>query len=374
MRRRDLLAASALALLAARVGGVIPAPAGNRLRILILGGTRFIGIHTVEYALARGHEVTIFTRGQHEAALSDEVIRLIGDRDGQLDALKGGTWDAVIDDSGFYPRHVRLSAELLAPNVGQYVFISTISVYKDLSRPPDETSPVGTLADPTVETTDRRAYGALKALCEQAAQHAFPGRCTVIRPGLIVGPHDYTDRFTYWPARAARGGNILAPGAARDRIQFIDARDIAAFCVHSIENRIHGVFNAVAAPGTFTIGALLAESRAAALKLAKPQLPMTVTWVAAAFLQDQNVQAWTDMPVWVPETGNFAGAAEISAKRAYSAGLRIRALSATVRDTLLWHLSRPISEQQKLQAGLPADREAQVLAAWHEQQRSKGYS
>jgi 2'-hydroxyisoflavone reductase len=372
MRRRDLLLGSALTLLAARVAGASPTLAASRLRILILGGTRFIGIHTVEYALTRGHEVTIFTRGQHEAALSDKVIRLIGDRDGQLDALRGGTWDAVIDDSGFYPRHVKLSAELLAPNVGQYVFISTISVYKDLARPPDETSPVGTLEDPSVETTDRRAYGPLKALCEQAAQSAFPGRCTIIRPGLIVGPHDYTDRFTYWPARAARGGSILAPGTPRDRIQFIDARDLAAFCVHSIENRIYGVFNAVAAPGTFTIGALLAESRAAAVQLAKPRLPITLTWVPASFLEEHDVQAWTDMPVWVPESGNFAGAAEISARRAYTAGLRIRALSTTVRDTLRWHLSRPMNEQEKLQAGLPADREAQVLAAWHEQQLSRG--
>src|ERR1700691_3488569 len=212
MHRRNFLAATASTLLAARISHAAPERATRRLRILILGGTRFIGIHTVEYALARGHAVTIFTRGQREADLSPEVQRLIGDRDGKLDALKGGSWDAVIDDSGFVPRHVRLSAELLAPTVAQYVFISSISVYDDLAQPRDEGSPVATIDDPAVEKVDQHTYGPLKALCEQAAQRAFPGRCTVIRPGLIVGPHDYTDRFTYWPARAARGGDILASG------------------------------------------------------------------------------------------------------------------------------------------------------------------
>jgi 2'-hydroxyisoflavone reductase len=373
MHRRNFLAATASTLLAARISQAAPERATRRLRILILGGTRFIGIHTVEYALARGHAVTIFTRGQHEADLSPEVQRLIGDRDGKLDALKGESWDAVIDDSGFVPRLVGLSAELLAPNVGQYVFISSISVYADLSQPRDETSPVGTLADPSVEVGPN-TYGPLKALSEQAAQRAFPGRTTVIRPGLIVGPHDYSDRFTYWPARAARGGDILAPGSARDHIQFIDARDLAAFCVHSIENRITGVFNALSAPGTFTMGALLAAARESALELAKPKLPISVTWVPASFLEAQNVQPWSDMPVWIPESGDDAAAAEISAKRAYSSGLRIRALSTTMRDTLRWHLSRPASEQLKLQAGLSADREAQVLAAWRGQQATHANS
>jgi 2'-hydroxyisoflavone reductase len=369
MRRRELLVNSALTLLAGCVGRAMSASSG-RLRLLILGGTRFLGIHTVEYALARGHEVTIFTRGQHEADLGNQVKRLIGNRDGKLDALKGGTWDAVIDDSGFVPRHVRLSAELLAATVAQYVFISSISVYDDLAQPRDEGSPIATIDDPAaVEKVDQHTYGPLKALCEQAAQRAFPGRCTVIRPGLIVGPHDYTDRFTYWPARAAKGGEILAPGKPRDRIQFIDARDLAAFCVHSIENRSYGIFNALSPPGTFTMGALLAASRVAALQLAKPKLPIGVTWVPAAFLNAQKVEPWSDMPVWIPESGDYAAAAEISARRAQSAGLRIRALSGTVYDTLRWHLSRPPAEQLKLQAGLSADREALVLDAWHKQLR-----
>src|SRR6478736_6066539 len=238
MKRRTLLA------LAAAGAATAALPAFGRkikpLRILILGGTRFIGLHMTALALQRGHSVTFFNRGRTKADRFPQVERIHGDRNGQIDGLKGRAFDVVIDNSGYLPRVVKLSAEMLAPNVGQYVFTSSISVYPDFSVPRDERSPVGTLADPTVEKVDENTYGPLKALCEQAAQRALPGRVTVIRPGLIVGPDDNTDRFTYWPARAARGGEFIAPGAPGDPFQVIDARDLAAFTLLAVEQRVTG--------------------------------------------------------------------------------------------------------------------------------------
>ncbi len=237
MKRRTLLKLAAAGTFSAAL------PAFGRkikpLNILILGGTRFIGLHMTALALERGHKLTFFNRGKTHTDRFPEIERIQGDRNGQIDGLKDRKWDVVIDNSGYVPRHVRASAELLAPNVRQYVFTSSISVYPNFAEPRDEKSPVGKLQDETVEKVDGETYGPLKALCEQAVEKALPGRTTMIRPGLIVGPDDNTDRFTYWPARAARGGEFIAPGAPGDAFQIIDVRDLAAFTLKAVEEELH---------------------------------------------------------------------------------------------------------------------------------------
>jgi len=337
------------------------------VRLLILGGTRFLGRHLTQLAQERGYSITLFNRGKTNADLFPEVEHLHGDRDGQLDSLKGHKWDAVIDDSGYFPRHVRLSAELLSPSVGHYLFISSISVYASLDKPADERSPVGKLKDETVETMTNENYGPLKALCEKAAEAAMPGRTTVVRPGLIVGPYDATDRFTYWPARAARGGEMLAPGTPVDPIQFIDVRDLADFVLNAVEKRIFGTFNTLSPPQMFQMGDLVNASINAAVELAHPDPAPTAVWVPADFLEKQKVAPWSDMPVWIPEKGEDAAAAQTSAARAIKAGLTIRPIHTTVSDTLAWHLKRPDTERETLKAGMTAEREQKVLSDWHEQ-------
>ena len=365
MRRRQFVhAMSSAALLTAGYANGREKP-HRPLRILILGGTKFIGVHITELALQHGHAVTLFNRGKTNTDLFPDLEHLKGDRDGQIDALKGRKWDAVIDDSGYVPRHVRLSAELLAPNVQRYLFVSTISVYASFAKPNTEDSPVGKIADESIEKVGDETYGPLKALCEQAAMTALPGRVAVVRPGLIVGPRDPTDRFTYWPARAARGGEILAPDAPSDRIQFIDARDLAAFALKLVEDQTVGTFNAASPPGMFTIGDLISSSISAADTLVKPNPPPHAEWVPEAFLKTQEIQPWADMPVWFGESGEYAGASSTSVARALHAGLANRPIQQTVNDTLAWHLQRPAEERAKLSAGVSAEREQKVLSAWH---------
>ena len=364
MNRRELLEAGVGVALATALSprALLAQSSAKPLRLLILGGTRFIGPHFVEAARARGHQVTLFNRGRTNPERAQNVEVLHGDRNGQLDALKGRQWDAVLDTSAFVPRIVRLSAELLAPSISQYVFVSSISVYASFARPNDESSPLGKIADETIEKVDGDTYGPLKALCERAAERALPGRTTILRPGLIVGPDDNTDRFTYWPARVARGGEVMAPGTREDEIQVIDVRDLAAFTLLGIEQRIMGAFNLISPPDTFTMGGLLDACVAAARSDAR------VTWVPAGFLAAHKVEGWSDMPVWVNAVGEEAGFALTSAERALTAGLKIRPLSDTVRDTLAWHLSRPAEQQAKLKAGITPEREQEVLAAWHASQ------
>jgi 2'-hydroxyisoflavone reductase len=344
------------------------APRGASKRILILGGTGFLGPQLVEAARARGHTVTLFNRGKTRPQLFPDVEKLHGDRDPKngegLKALEGRGWDAVIDTSGYVPRIVRASAELLAPNVGHYVFISTISVYKELPRPGmDETSPIATVSDPTNEDV-RENYGALKALCEQAAEAAFPGRATLIRPGLIVGPDDPTQRFTYWPVRVAQGGEVLAPGNGSDSAQFIDVRDLAEWAILTVENRDVGTFNALGPDKPLTMKGLLEACKKASTSDA------TFTWADAAFLEKQNVRAWMDMPVWVTPDGEMAGMSSLSNARAVARGLKFRPTVDTARDTLAWFNGLPPERQVELRkrAGLPPEREREVLAAWHQQQ------
>ncbi len=369
MDRRAFIQAIAMA-----YGSSVLAPVANArrppLQILVLGGTRFIGIHLTRLAVERGHTVTLFNRGQTHAGLFPQLEHLKGDRNGELDALKDRSWDVVIDDSGYVPRQVRLSAELLAPHVQQYLFVSTISVYASNAHPNEESSPTARIADETVEKVDGETYGPLKALCERAAEGAMPGRVTVLRPGLIVGPEDNTDRFTYWPARAAQGGEFLAPGTPADAIQIIDARDLAKFALGTLEKGLKGTFNLVSPPGKFTMGELVSQSILAANERVKPTPPPRAVWVPADFLEAQKVEAWSDMPVWLPGKGNDAAFARTSAIRAQWAGLTIRPLRDTVRDTLAWHLRRPPLEQAALKAGIAPDRERQVLTAWHDAQHA----
>ena len=363
MKRRTLLSLAATGALAS----IAPAWAAKKpkpLKILILGGTRFIGLHMTALALERGHTLTYFNRDKTKTDRFREVERIKGDRNGQIDGLKDREWDAVIDNSGYVPRHVRLSAELLAPKVKQYVFVSSISVYPNFSVPRDESSPVGKLADETIEKVDGETYGPLKALCEQAALAALPGRTTIVRPGLIVGPDDNTDRFTYWPARAARGGEFIAPGAPKDPFQVIDARDLAAFTLDAVENNVTGTYNLVSDVNDFTFGEFTDACVASARKRAKPAQTPKATFIPADFLEANEVAPWTEMPAWLPAKGDEAAFAGTSNKAARAKGLKITPLKKTVDDTLAWHLTRPAEEREKLKAGIAPEKEATVLAAW----------
>lgn len=363
MKRRSLLSLA----VAGTLSQLAPAWAARKpkpLRILILGGTRFIGLHMTELALARGHTLTYFNRGRTRTDRFPQVERIKGDRNGEIDGLKDRDWDVVIDNSGYVPRHVRLSAELLAPRVRQYVFVSSISVYPDFSVPRVESSPVGKLDDESVEKVDGDTYGPLKALCEQAAERALPGRTTVVRPGLIVGPDDNTDRFTYWPARAARGGEFVAPGSPKDPFQIIDARDLARFVLDAAERNHTGVYNLVSNVNGFKFGELTDACIASANKRAKPPARPRAVFVPADFLEAQKVAPWSEMPVWLPAKGDEAAFAGTSNQAALSRGLKITPLKKTVDDTLAWHLTRPTEEREQLKAGIAADKEAEVLAAW----------
>ncbi|MEP6634250.1 MAG: NAD-dependent epimerase/dehydratase family protein [Luteimonas sp.] len=368
--RRDFIAAglasAVLAALPAFARGKQPTMSAKPLNILVLGGTGFLGPHFVEAAHAKGHKLTLFNRGKTNPtrfsdAQFDDVEQLHGDRKTDMKALEGDRrWDAVLDTSAYIPADVTRAAKLLGPRVGQYLLVSTISVYaKNDQRNQDESAPLAQLADPTVTEVGNETYGGLKALCEKAAETEIPGRVTVVRPGLIVGPNDATDRFTYWPARADRGGEILAPGSALDPTQFIDVRDLAAFLLLTLEQRNFGIYNADAPAGELTMGILLDTCRRVAGR------DSTVTWVPADFLEAQNVSPWQDMPAWIPAEGDYAGFGRLSSARAQAIGLRYRPLDITVRDTLAYWRGLPEERRAKPKAGLDAAREAAVLKAWH---------
>lgn len=339
------------------------------MRILILGGTGFTGPFQVRYALERGHKVTVFNRGKtHPGELPKEAEQLIGDRNGQLDALKDRKWDVVIDNPTSVPVWVRDAAQILKGNVDRYVFISTISVYADTSKAgTDESAPLAKYNGPDAMKESRDSiiasqfalYGPLKALAEQEAEKWFPKQTLIIRPGLIVGPRDETDRFTYWPVRIDRGGEVLAPGDPSDPVQFIDGRDLAEWTIRMVEQRETGTYNATGPEKTLGVGAMLEGIKTANKSNAN------FTWVKADFLEAQKVAPWSDIPVWVPPRGEEGGMGRISIQRALAKGLTFRLLSETARDTLAWFKAQSAERQAKLKAGISPEREAEVLAAWH---------
>jgi 2'-hydroxyisoflavone reductase len=327
------------------------------MRLLVLGGTKFLGRHAVAHALADGHEVTTFTRGRTNPELFPDAEHLIGDRDGGLDALRGRGWDAVIDTSGYVPRVVRQSAELLEPAVGRYVFISTVSVYDgNGGAGTDVDGPVGRIEDGSTEEITDESYGPLKALCERAVEETFgPERSLVIRPGLIVGPDDPTDRFTYWPARIAEGGRVLAPGSPGTPTQVIDVRDLAAWTLDLTERGTSGRFNAVGPERPLPIGEVL--DRSAAVSGSDAEL----VWVPSRALIERGVEVWTDLPLWLGEDPELTWMDEVDPAPAVAEGLRYRPLDETIADTLAWHRA---NEGAPSRAGfrMTREREAELLA------------
>jgi len=382
LTRRDLLKLGALAgasTLIGRTAAVTPpsAPvsalegverAAKPLRILILGGTGFIGPHQVRYALARGHQLTLFNRGRRPKEWPGEVEELTGDREtGDLQSLAGSRdWDVCIDNPTSVPHWVRDAGRVLAGRVGQYVYISSLSAYADLRTPgKTEDAPLAryTGADVMKETratllADLNLFGPLKAACEAEAERQFPGRVTIVRPALIVGPGDDTDRFTYWPVRLARGGEVLVP-PPDDPVQFIDARDLSEWIIRLVEQRALGAFNAGGPDYELSTAAMLHGIRATNPAGAK------LTFTTADFLRAQGVRAWSDLPVWIPGQGDTAGFHRVSLARALATGLTYRPLAVTAADTLAWFNTLPPERRNALKAGLAPEREAQLLRAWH---------
>ena len=320
------------------------------MKLLILGGTKFLGRHAVDAALAAGHDVTIFTRGQSNPELFPDVEHLQGDRDGDLGALEGRGWDGVVDTSGYVPRVVRQSAELLRDAVDRYVFVSSISVYDDFSQPIDENTALAQLEDPATEDVLEH-YGALKAASETVIDEVYGDRGANVRAGLIVGPYDPTDRFTYWPRRIAAGGDVLGPGDPAAPVQFVDARDLAAWLVKLALEGPGGVFNATGPSKPLTFASLLERARAAIGS------DVNVVWIDEQTLLDAEVQAWTELPLWLPGD-DYAGMARADTRRARAAGLTFRPLEETVVDTLAW--DRTVEGDRPT---LPREKERTVLDA-----------
>ncbi len=380
MSRRNFVKAASLGLtgrgaatrsaIAADASGAASAP----LRILILGGTGFTGPHQVRYALARGHKVTLFNRGRQPKTWPGEVEELLGDRNtGDLKALEGRDWDVCIDNPTTLPFWVRDAGKALHGKVRQYVFISTISVYAANDKPEDEAAAVlrydgvDAMAE-TIETLRAKPdlYGPLKAASEAEAKRQFGNATTIIRPGLIVGPGDETDRFTYWPVRLARGGEVLAPGDGSDPVQFVDARDLAEWTIRMAESRTTGTFNATGPARPLVMRDMLAGIAAATPSDAR------LTWVPTDFLEAQHVSAWSDLPVWVPGQGESAGFAQRKIGRALQAGLVFRPLATTAVDTLAWFRQQPEARQAKPRNGIAPAREAEVLSAWKASAKKPG--
>ena len=335
------------------------------MRLLVLGGTLFLGRHVVEQALEDGHAVTIFTRGQTNPTLFPAAERLIGDRGGDLAALRGRTWDAVIDTCGYVPRIAQASARALRDALGHYTFVSSISVYADLTVPGiTEDAAVGVLQSPTEEVTGE-SYGPLKALCESAVEAALPGRTLIARPGLLVGPNDPSGRFTYWVKRVARGGEVLAPGDPAAPVQVIDARDAAKWLVRCAAARVAGVFNLTGPVTPLPMAGVLDTCRVTLHPDAR------FTWVDEHFLLEHKVAPWTEVPVWLP--AEDGGVMSVDIGKALATGLTFRPLQDTVRDTFAWEDalgSTPppaitVTATPKPKVGLDPEREAELLNIWH---------
>jgi 2'-hydroxyisoflavone reductase len=339
------------------------------MKILIIGGSRFLGRHLVTAALKRQHNVTLFNRGNHQSPANTEHIS--GDRDRDLSKLLGGEWDAVIDTCGIVPHSVAASAKALSASVGLYVFISSVSVYADVSSPGVlETAPLKTLTTEQLDEANQihrsnsnnygSLYGGLKALCEQTLLEVIPDRSLIVRPGLIVGPYDYTDRFTYWVMRVARGGEVLAPGRPSRSVQFIDVRDLSKWIIQIIELKASGVYNANGLPGSVTMDDILTECKIVTKSDA------TFEWVSESFLIQENVTAWSKMPLWLPEeiAPQLRGFMFVSCDKAIGAGLKLRPLNDTIAAIYSWRTNTPSDEP--LSAGIDKDSEDRLLREWHE--------
>jgi len=327
------------------------------MKLLILGGTKFLGKHITEIALARGHQVTLFNRGQTNPDLFPQVEKIHGDREHNLSVLDGHeSWDAVIDTSGYFPRIVRLSAEALKSRVGLYVFISTISVYSDnKTHGQTEDAPVATLDDPTVEEITGESYGGLKVLCERAVEEVFgPDHMLIIRPGLIVGPDDPTDRFTYWPVRIAQGGDVVAPGRPERRVEIIDVRDLAEWTIKMAENHATGIYNASGPLNGIRMDGIFEQAKQVSSSDAR------FVWMDEHWLLDQGVQPWMELPMWLPE--NDDGLIQMDVSKAVNAGLTFRPIADTLRDTLAWDRTRP--QPIERHAGMQPEREKELLEKW----------
>lgn len=335
------------------------------LSILILGGTGFIGPHMVREALRRGHEVTLFNRGVTNNALFPDLETIKGDRDNGLGGLKGRKFDAVIDNSGYVPRHVNDSAKLLARNVDHYLYISTIAVYASFSVDNDEQSSVGRLQDESVEEVTGETYGPLKALCEDRVSEVFDATDrTIIRPTYVCGPGDHTDRFSYWPVRTQRGGQMVWPGRPSDTMQLIDVRDLANFTIDCLDQRIAGVYNAVNPAESYTIGDLYDDC------VAITGAAMTPVWISEEFAYEQGLIGGRTLPIWHPKTGDGGVTGSVSGAAARKAGLHNRPERETARDLLQWWNTLDADRRVNLRAGIAADMEPDIIAAWNGRQRS----
>jgi 2'-hydroxyisoflavone reductase len=360
--RRDFIKAGIVGAAAAATGLPATSSAGEHeirnkpLDILILGGTGFIGPHMVREALRRGHSVTLFNRGRTNNASFPDLETIKGDRDNGLDGLKGRKWDAVIDNSGYVPRHVQDSAQLLAPNCDRYIYISTVAVYADFSKPIDEDSPLATIADESIEEVNRQTYGPLKALCEKrAAAEIEADKLTILRPTYICGPGDHTDRFSYWPIRTREGGTMLWPGTPQDYMQIVDVRDLANFTIDCADKVISGTYNMVNPPRDYTMGRLLDDCQAVTAT------NVEAMWVPEEFLKANGLNPGSHIPIWGGSTRSFG----VSTERALAKGMHHRPVRETARDLLAWWDTLPAERRANRKAGPSAAKEAEVLAAWN---------
>jgi len=356
LSRRTLIKAGAGTVLAL-AGGRLMAQAGQERTLLVLGGTGFIGPHVTKVALAHGWKVTHFNRGQRDPDGVEDVETLHGDRKGQLDSLKGRRWDAVIDNTGYIPKYCKMSADLLAPNTGYCLYISSTSAYASFEKPNDIGSPTGVLENKDQEEITNETYGPMKAVCEQYVRDAYARRCSIVRPGYIVGPLDPTDRFTYWPVRFARGGEMAVPGAAADPIQIVDVRDLADFMMRLVERQVDGYFNAVTPPGAITMGSLMDTSRTVT------GADTRLTWIDEKFIAEQAADV--NLAPWSAMHGPEAGASLTGIQASVEQGLKARPLETTVRDTLAWHATRPAERQAAFRSGFTPEQEAAILGDWH---------
>jgi 2'-hydroxyisoflavone reductase len=343
------------------------------MKILIIGGTKFLGRHLIDAALKNGHEVTLFNRGRFSQEEFENVEQIHGDRNSDLEKLSGRNFDACIDTCGYLPQSVKASAEFLRDAINQYIFVSSVSAYKDFSQPDfDENAPLAELTDEQKERFEKidpkgdltapvlgDMYGALKVLCEREVLNTMPDHALIVRPGLIVGEYDWTDRFSYWVMRTKSGGEVLTPGTPERFVQFIDARDLSRWIVKMAEENQTGIFNATGKPFDLTFQSLLEEIKSVTASDAR------FTWVTEDFLQSENIAPWGEMPLYLPESdADLKGFLSANVDRAMAKGLTFRPLGKTILETLNWRKN----VKDELKAGISAEREAELLEKWHSQE------